>query len=101
MTLVNLGEVAYIVERARGRAAGDTVFANLLANERPGGGKPIRWLAVDETLVRHAASLKASGGLSYADCFAAASAAILDCPVLTGDPEFAAVERAGIAVQWL
>ncbi|MBV9278634.1 MAG: type II toxin-antitoxin system VapC family toxin [Chloroflexi bacterium] len=101
MTLVNLGEVTYIVERARGRAAADTVFANLLADERPDGGKPIRWLAVDEALVRRAASLKALGGLSYADCFAAAATAILGCPVLTGDPQFAAAERAGIAVEWL
>jgi PIN domain nuclease of toxin-antitoxin system len=101
MTLVNLGEVTYIVERARGKAAADDVYANLLAQQRPGGGVPIRWLAVDEVLVRRAASLKAQGGLSYADCFAAAAAAILDCPVLTGDPEFVIAERSGISVTWL
>jgi hypothetical protein len=39
--------------------------------------------------------------MSYADCFAAAAAARLDCPVLTGDPEFAAAEEAGIRVDWL
>jgi predicted nucleic acid-binding protein len=48
-----------------------------------------------------AASLKATGGLSYADCFAAAAAAILNCPVLTGDKEFAVAEGAGISVEWL
>lgn len=101
MTLVNLGEVTYVVERERGKAAADTVYANLLSNERPGGGAAIRWLPVDEVLVRKAASLKAAGGLSYADAFAAAAAGILNCPVLTGDPEFAAAEQAGIAVEWL
>jgi predicted nucleic acid-binding protein len=101
MTLVNLGEVTYILERRRGKVIADEVFADLLAGERPRGRPPIRWLPVNEGLVRRAASLKALGGLSYADCFAAAAATILDCPVLTGDPEFAVAERAGIAVNWL
>jgi PIN domain nuclease of toxin-antitoxin system len=101
MTLVNLGEVTYIVERSRGKTAADVVFADLLADERSDGGVPIHLLPVDQTLVRRAASLKAAGGLSYADCFAAAAAWILECPVLTGDPEFVAAERAGIEVTWL
>jgi PIN domain nuclease of toxin-antitoxin system len=100
MTLVNLGEVIYIIERERGKAEADDVYANLLAPQRP-DGVPIRWLAVDEVLVRRAASLKATGKLSYADCFAAAAAALLGCPVLTGDREFTAAENAGIAVEWL
>lgn len=100
MTLANLGEVTYIVERARGKADADDVFANLLAEQRP-KSVAIRWYPVDEVLVRRAASLKSAGGLSYADCFAAAAASLLECPVLTGDPEFSAVENAGIAVEWL
>jgi PIN domain nuclease of toxin-antitoxin system len=101
MTLVNLGEVTYIVERGRGKAVADVVFADLLADERLDGGVPIRFLPIDQTLVRRAASLKATGGMSYADCFAAAAASILECPVLTGDPEFVAAERAGVTVSWL
>lgn len=100
MTLVSLGEVVYIVERSRGRVAADDVYANLLAEDRP-DGVPVRWLPVDAGLVRRAASLRAAGGLSYADCFAAAAADIIRCPVLTGDPEFVAAERAGIDVRWL
>jgi PIN domain nuclease of toxin-antitoxin system len=100
MTLVNLGEVAYVVERAHGKAAADDVFANLVAPERP-EGVAVRWLPVDAALVRRAASLKALGGLSYADCYAAAAAAVLDSPVLTGDPEFSVAEKAGIRVAWL
>jgi predicted nucleic acid-binding protein len=73
---------------------------NLRAEERA-GGVPIRWVSIDGALVRRAASLKAAGGMSYADCFAAAAAAMLGCPVLTGDPEFAAAEEAGIVVEWL
>jgi PIN domain nuclease of toxin-antitoxin system len=100
MTVINLGEIVYIVERGSGKVAADEVYANLLADARP-DGVPIQWLPVDAALVRRAASLKAAGGLSYADCFAAAAASVLDCSVLTGDPEFAAAERAGIAVEWL
>jgi PIN domain nuclease of toxin-antitoxin system len=66
MKLVNLGEVAYILERASGAAAADEVWANLRAKSRPGGA-PVRWIDVDDTLVRRAAAIKARGGLSYAD----------------------------------
>jgi uncharacterized protein with PIN domain len=100
MTLVNLGEATYVVERRHDRSAADRLWAHMLSEYRPGGA-PLRWLPVDETLVRRAASLKVLGGMSYADCFAAAAAAILQCPVLTGDPEFAVAEQAGIAVSWL
>jgi PIN domain nuclease of toxin-antitoxin system len=101
MTLVNLGEVAYIIERRQGKDAADRVFARLLAPEPLVGGVSMTWMPVDPALVRRAASLKAGGGLSYADCFAAAAAALLQCPVLTGDPEFRKVEEAGIEVLWL
>ncbi|HEX8917664.1 MAG TPA: hypothetical protein VF898_04130 [Chloroflexota bacterium] len=48
---------------------------------------------MDDALVRRAASLMAAGGLSYADCFAAAAADLLSCPTLTGDSEFAGLVR--------
>ena len=100
MTLVNLGEVAYILERTSGAAAADEVWANLRAESRP-GGTPVRWIDVDDTLVRRAAVLKARGGLSYGDAFAAGAASVLDCPVLTGDPEFRVAEELGVTVRWL
>ncbi len=37
MTLVNLGEVAYILERTSDAGAADEVWANLRAESRPGG----------------------------------------------------------------
>jgi len=100
MTLVNLGEVAYILERASGAAAADEVWASLRAESRPRGA-PIRWIDVDDILVRRAAAIKARGGLSYADAFAAGAASVLDCPVLTGDPEFRVAEELGVTVRWL
>ncbi len=100
MTLVNLGEVAYILERASGAAAADEVWANLRAESRP-GGVSVRWIDIDDTLVRRAAVLKARGGFSYGDAFAAGAASVLDCPVLTGDPEFRVAEELGVTVRWL
>jgi PIN domain nuclease of toxin-antitoxin system len=100
MTLVNLGEVAYILERAAGRAAADEVWANLRAESRP-GGVPVRWMDVDDQLVRLAARIMAHGGLRYAQSFAAGAASLLGCPVLTGDPEFRVAEEAGVTVRWL
>lgn len=70
MTLVNLGEVAYILERTSGTGAADELWASLRAESRP-GGVPVRWIDVDDTLVSRAASIEARGGLSYADAFAA------------------------------
>ncbi|HVA20545.1 MAG TPA: PIN domain-containing protein [Candidatus Micrarchaeia archaeon] len=101
MTLVNVGEVVYIVERNSGRVPADAVFADLLAEERPDDSPAIRFVPIDRGLVRSAASLKAGGGLSYADAFAAAGARQLGCPVLTGDPEFRSAQRAGVDVEWL
>ncbi|MHB1500509.1 MAG: PIN domain-containing protein [Candidatus Dormibacteria bacterium] len=98
---VNLGEVAYIVERNHGTVAADAIFADLLAEARPDGSPAIQFVPIDHTLVRVAASLKAGGGLGHADAFAAAAAKRLGCPVLTGDPEFRAAERAGVQVEWL
>jgi PIN domain nuclease of toxin-antitoxin system len=96
MTLVNLGEVAYVLERTSEAGAPDEVWANLRA-----GGVPVRWIDVDDTLVRRAAAIKAKGGLSYADAFAAGAGSVLECPVLTGDPEFRVAEELGVTVRWL
>jgi PIN domain nuclease of toxin-antitoxin system len=100
MTLVNLGEVAYILERASGAGAADEVWANFRAESRP-GGLPVRWIEIDDALARRAAAIKARGGLSYAHAFAAGAAAMLDCPVLTGDPAFRVAEELGVTVRWL
>jgi hypothetical protein len=35
---------------------------------------PVRWVDIDDALVRRAASIKSRGGLSYADAFAAGAA---------------------------
>ena len=93
LSLINLGEVAYIIERRRGAAVADEVVekVHLL---------PIFIADVDKKQVLDAAHIKANHAISYAGAFAVALAKELDAPVVTGDPEFKKVEPA-VQVFWL
>ncbi|MEK6229315.1 MAG: type II toxin-antitoxin system VapC family toxin [Actinomycetota bacterium] len=79
---VNLGEVFYKQVRKVGEARAKEMLPQVLANIR--GEEP------DRNLVLAAATLKVAGGLSYADCFALATAGRHRAPLLTGDPEIIA-----------
>ena len=58
--------------------------------------------AIDEKLLLSAASLKAKFPISYADAYAAALAGIYNAVLLTGDPEFEALEEKGLlSIKWL
>lgn len=92
LTSVNAGEIVYGVERALGRTAGEFVLEEIQD-----------WTEIvtaDLELSLRAAWLKLRGGISYADCFAAALAHRDGMPVLTGDPEFRRVEDV-IQIAWL
>jgi ribonuclease VapC len=93
MTSVNMGEVFYIVLRERGPA-------KLAEIEELVEKLPLEVVVADLALAKQAASLKASKRMSYADCFAAALARMRGGEVVTGDPEFRAVEKE-ISVHWL
>jgi predicted nucleic acid-binding protein len=54
----------------------------------------------DLVLVRQATVFKATKRLSYADAFAAALAKIMKAELITGDPEFKAVEDE-VKIHWL
>lgn len=92
-SLMNVGEVAYIVERERGLAEAQ---ATLSAIEQ----LPIHLLDVTRERVLAAAHLKAHHAISYADAFAAAAAFELDAELLTGDGEFAVLAGA-LKIRWL
>ncbi len=79
MSWINLGEVAYIVERCAGVARARRVVREL----RPR-------LTLDlpsEARVLEAAHLKAGYAMAYADAFAVATAIAHGATLLTGDPE--------------
>ncbi len=93
LTVVNLGEVLYNMEMRRGRGAALEAVGLIDA-------LPIQLAPVDRNLALRAARLKATVRLGYADCFVAALAETLGAKVLTGDPDFAAIESQ-IAIEWL
>jgi predicted nucleic acid-binding protein len=92
LSLINWGEVVYIVRREKGDLAAHEIIARLDV-------LPIVLRGVDRRLVYAAARLKAEHPIAYADAFAAATANALDVPVVTGDPEFRHLEP-GTKVFW-
>jgi len=91
---VNLGEVFYIVARERGIRAADYFLTVIFP------GLPVSVLENSLEDVIDAARLKAIHSLSYADCFAAATAIRERAPLVTGDPEFKKLGQA-VALDWI
>lgn len=90
MCSVNLGEVLYALIRLQGEDPARRAITKTRAE--------LSVLDPDWGLVAEAAKLKAAGGLSYADCFALATARRYDAPLWTGDPEILALASANEAV---
>jgi len=96
VSAINVGEVYYILLRRRGPEAAQRAEETIFEQPR------LDVIAPTWERVRAAAEIKAAGGLSFADAFAAALARELSAPVVTGDPEFEAMERRGtIRVVWI
>lgn len=93
MNVANLGEVYYSVAREEGEA--DAIRA--VAYVKQAG---IELVTLDERLALAAGRLKANFRMSYADCIAAATAREREAIIVTGDPEFRAVEKE-VAVRWI
>jgi len=93
LSVVNLGEIAYITQRKAGPEGKDSL---LLALET----LPVQPVEVTKDLALRAAEIKAAYPLAYADCFAAALGLARGVPVVTGDPEFKRIENL-ITVEWL
>ena len=93
MSVVNVGEVWYSLARRRSIADAD---------------QALRWISeigielvdADIELTLIAARFKAKGGISYADCHAAALAKHHKAALLTGDQEFKQLENE-IFIVWL
>ena len=93
MNAINLGEIIYSTKRAFGDQKKIEVLAHV---ERLG----FHILSVPNDLVFRAAEYKASFSMSFADCFALASAVEHGAVLVTGDPEFRAVEHL-VTIVWV
>ena len=93
MSVVNMAEVFYVIERKRGpdAAAALPAIFDVLA---------VQPVLADLELARAAARLKASNRMSLADCFAAALAKSSGARLVTGDPDFEQVEDE-IPIVWV
>ena len=93
LCVINWGEVIYHGLRTGGelkaRLAEDTMRA-----------LPIILVEANKELTYAAARFKAKGGISYADCFAAALALKKKCELVTGDKEFKVLEG-DVKMLWL
>ncbi len=93
LCVVNWGEVIYHAWREGGEETAHLAEEAMRA-------LPIQLVDADKELTLHAARLKASHKMSYADCFAAALALSRKCELLTGDPEFRQVEKQ-VKIRWI
>src|SRR5687767_11689296 len=93
MTVVNAGEVWYIVAREASVADADASIKQL----RDLG---IEFVDADWELAKDAGYFKSRNKMSFADCFAAALARQRKAHLATGDPEFKQIEQE-ITIHWL
>lgn len=93
MCEINLGEVYYTLLRALGKVTGDEIFDSFLL-------LPIERVGAGFGLVRSAARLKSQFPVSYADCFAAATARQYKAAIITGEPDFRQFEDE-MEVEWI
>lgn len=93
LSVINLGEIVYTVERKLGLDISQETLHDVLA-------LPVQIAEATLERVLSAAHVKAGFPVSYADAFAVALAQETAATVVTGDPEFNRVESL-VDVLWL
>lgn len=97
LSIINAGEIHYLLARARGIEQAEEFITDLRRHRLP-----IRLAPATATRVWRAARLKARHAIAYADAFAAALAQESGRPLLTGDRDFAPLEQDGVCtIVWL
>jgi len=94
MNDINIGETFYILARERGLNQAEYFINAILPN------LPITKIGNTLTEVIDAAKIKAQYPISYADCFAVATAIRERAVIITGDPDFKHVEKI-VEIDWL
>ena len=88
---INIGETFYILARERSLEEADYFYNVIL---------PISHFENTLHEVIEASKIKAKYPISYADCFAVATACKERATIITGDPEFKLVEKL-VNVEWM
>jgi ribonuclease VapC len=90
---INLGEVYYKTIRRLGLTSARTQLEQFFE-------LPIHVISPSTDIILSAAETKAEYAISYADCFAVATALKLGASIITGDPEFNKVEHL-VKIIWI
>lgn len=93
MNQINLGEVYYTTIRSVGLEEARKFLDNFFR-------LPLTIVLPDSELIWKASEIKAEYSISYADCFAAATALRYEAVILTGDPDFKKIGSL-VSVEWL
>ncbi len=93
MSVINWGEIYYIVLREQGKEVAELYLKTI-------NRYPIKIVDVDKSLTLEAANVKAFNKMSYADAFAVALAKFQKAKLVTGDKEFKAIENK-VKVVWI
>ena len=93
MSVVNVGEIWYLIARKTSEKEADQTVSEI---EQLG----VDFVDADWNLTREASRIKSCYPMSFADCFAAALAKDRGAYLLTGDPEFKQVETE-LKILWL
>ena len=94
MNDINIGETFYILARKRGLDKAEYFINAILPN------LPIIKIGNAFAEVMQAANIKAQYPISYADCFAVATAIREKAVIITGDSDFKHVEKI-VEIDWL
>lgn len=94
LSVINWGEIFYIIARKRGQEMAQEVLEKL-------EDYPLEIIEADRKLTLEAAKLKAKYPIAYADCFALALAKLKRAELITGDPEFKKAAREKVIIRWL
>ncbi len=94
MNDINIGETFYILARERGLEKAEYFLGVILPT------LPITNISNALQEVIQAAKIKAQYPISYADCFAVATAIKEGATILTGDPDFKHVEKI-VSIDWI
>jgi predicted nucleic acid-binding protein len=92
MSAINVGEVYYFLRKQHSPGLAESW-------RESSGTLPVTIEVPTIEDIWHAASLKGSFPISYADAFAAALAQEYNCPLVTGDPELRAVDQ--LELDWI
>ena len=86
MSEINLGEVYYMTIRRLGLASAKDNLEHFFE-------LPVQIISPSSDIILTASEIKAEYAISYADCFAVATALSVKASIVTGDPEFKKIEH--------